>query len=179
MFAKHDDDIWYFDRVHPKELKRIDTVGFSFENAEVFSMDSEVIEEIQISDFPKEFSDVSNYIIDELSETIFADYFHIKLKKDKLIDSRHISLNGMFSETTEENIQYLKQHFSTPDLVSVILFDVEHKEKASIYIPYEGESMYFNESLEITEESEYIKISAMTNKIKKDLNVQQSPIINK
>lgn len=142
-------------------------------------MDSEVIEEIQISDFPEEFSDVPDYIIDELSETVFADYFHIKLKKDKLIDSRHVSLNGMFGETTEENIQYLKQHFSTPDLVSVILFDVERKEKANIYIPYEGESMYFNESVEITEEDKYIKISAMTSEIKKDLNVQQSPVINK
>ena len=179
MFAKHDDDIWYFDRVHPKELKQINIVGFGFENVEVFSMDSEVIEEIQFSVFPRELSSVPDYIIDELSEIVFADSFHIKLKKDKLIDGRHISLNGMFGDTNEESIQYLKQHFSTPDLVSIILFDEERREKSSIYIPYEGESLYFNESVEITEEDKYIKISAMTDKIKKDLNVIQSPVINK
>lgn len=164
MFAKHDEDIWYYDEVHPNALQNVNIIGFAFENVEVFSMDHDVIEEIVMENYKESF--IYRHEEDDAIKKPFkmasVDFFRLELRKDKLEDTSHVCLDGMFSGTDEENIESLAQHFSIPDLVAITLFDTDRKEMVDFYIPWEGDSEYVNDAVIVEEKSKHISIKAMS-----------------
>lgn len=171
MFAEHDKNIWYYTEVHPTHLKKIDIIGFAFENCEVLSMDFEVIENIDVYGYK------DNFIISNknnegtpLLHMPDCELIRIKLRKDALQTTKHISLDGMFKGTyTDENeiIEASRQHFSSPDIVSIDLFDTGAKKRSNIYIPWTGESEYINDAVTIKEDNKYIIIEALNEELQK------------
>lgn len=161
-FAKHPDEMWRYEKVHPDNLQKIDAVGFAFENVEVFSIDIEAVESIFFDNYSS-----NHYYEDYLAKNRNAlmtmktvEFFRIRLSKETLETEKHVCLNGMFGDTDEESVEYLKNHFEYPDLVAITLFDFENKQMVDFYIPWVGDDDYHNEGVKITEEKTSIKIIA-------------------
>lgn len=159
-FAKHPEEMWYYKKVHPDHLKEVHAIGFAFENAEVFSIDIEAVETFFFDEYGSNYY-YEGYLAEDgkaLMSMKTVDYFYIRLSKEALETEKHVSVEHMFGDNDEENIKYLRQHFESPDIVSVSLFDFKNKEMVDFYVPWVGNDVYHNEGVTITEEEDSILI---------------------
>lgn len=149
--------IWDYKMVTVEQINEIHEIGFGFENVEVFSINQKAIESLYLGQYDRMYT----YRPESRPKNDLHEIFnHVRLvlKKSAMEDSSNVDMSEMFGQSEDENIEYLHNHFSSPDIVGLTLFDKKLKYRADFYVSWSNDDEYLNTDVTITEQDKTITI---------------------